>query len=272
MDTVYVKSGQHVRSRAVLIAVINVIAVLAALALISLGIWLATRPGDCEKYLTVPVFLLGAFFLLVAVLGVSGSWFGFVPVLYTYLVLMFVVALGFLALSIFIFAVTSPGQGYYVAGQNFKEYRISDYSQYMQDRLDKVSNWNHLKAVIASHDTCAYFDNLSPVDYPYAQPSPVQSGCCRPPAECGYAYTGNGTFTTTSVPLSANPDCVRYTNDETIKCYDCDSCKGGVAEDLRKTGKIAGIVTLVLFVILVAILLVACTVGHHIRREYWSRV
>lgn len=38
---------------------------LASLALIALGIWLATRPGDCEKYATVPVFVIGAFFLLV---------------------------------------------------------------------------------------------------------------------------------------------------------------------------------------------------------------
>jgi len=42
---------------------------------------------------------------------------------------------------------------------------------------------------------------------------------------CGYAMTGNGTFTTTSVPLSANPDCTTYSNDDSTKCYDCDSCK-----------------------------------------------
>lgn len=272
MDDGYSKSDRPVSSSAALVKGINVLAVLLALALISLGIWLATRPGDCEKYATVPVFLIGAFFLLVAVLGLFGAWFALVPILYTYLVLTFVVLVGFLILSIFLFAVTSKGGGYSVSGQTFKEYNLSSYSSYMQDRLNKESNWNHIKAVIGASDNCAKFDQISPVDYPYSDLNSVQSGCCRPPSECGYAMTGPGTFTTTSVPLSSDPDCTRYSNDDSIKCYDCDSCKGGVAEDIRKSGRVAGIITLVIFVILVAVLVLACSVGHRFSREHWSRV
>lgn len=272
-DDEYLKSDRpYVGHSASFVKWINVLAVLLSLALIALGIWLATRPGDCEKYATVPVFLIGAFFLLVSVLGLFGAWFLLVPILYTYLVLTFVVLVGFLVLSIFIFVVTSQGGGYTVAGQTFKEYRLSAYSDYVQHRLNKVSNWNHLKAVIAASDNCVKFDAVSPVDYPYSDFNPIQSGCCRPPAECGYAMTGNGTFATTSVPVSANPDCTRYSNDDSIKCYDCDSCKGGVAQELKKTGRIAGIVTLVIFLILVVILVTACHAGHRVAREYWSRV
>jgi len=251
---------------------INVLAVLLSLALIGLGIWLATRPGNCEKYTLVPVFLIGAFFLLVSILGLFGAWFLLVPILYTYLVLTFVVVVGFLVLSIFIFVVTSQGGGHHVAGQTFKEYRLSSYSDYVQDRLNKVSNWNHLKAVIEASDNCEKFDEVLPANYPSYDFNPIQSGCCRPPAECGYTMTSNGTFATTSVPLSANPDCTRYSNDDSTKCYDCDSCKGGVAQDLKKTGRIAGIVTLVIFLILVVILVLACHAGHRVARRDWSRV
>lgn len=205
-------------------------------------------------------------------LGLFGAWFALVPILYAYLVLTFVVVVGFLILTIFLFATTSKGGGYSVAGQTFKEYRLKDYSGYVQDRLNKVTNWDHLKAVIAASDNCAKFDQISPVDYPYSSLNPIQSGCCRPPAECGYAMTGNGTFTTTSVPLSANPDCTRYSNDDSIKCYDCDSCKGGVAQSLKKTGRAAGIVTLILFFFLVVILVTACHAGHRVAREHWSSV
>jgi len=170
------------------------------------------------------------------------------------------------------FATTSKGGGYSVAGQMFKEYRLNAYSSYVQGRLNKVSNWNHLKAVIAASDNCAKFDEISPADYTNAKLNPVQSGCCRPPAECGYAMTGNGNFTTTSVPLSANSDCTRYSNDDSIKCYDCDSCKGGVAQSLKKTGRAASIVTLVLFFVLVVILVTACHAGHRVARENWSSV
>lgn len=46
---------------------------LLSLAIIGFGIWLATRPGDCEKYLTVPVFVIGAIFLLMWVVLQSHS-------------------------------------------------------------------------------------------------------------------------------------------------------------------------------------------------------
>ncbi|KAG0631019.1 hypothetical protein M758_1G221200 [Ceratodon purpureus] len=271
-DGGFSKSDREISHGAHFVKGINVLALLAALALIALGIWLATRPGDCEKYATVPVFLIGAGFLLVAALGLFGTWFLYLPILYTYLVLTFVILVGFLALSIFIFVVTQKGGGYNVPGQSFKEYNVNDYSDYVQHRLNKVSNWNHLKAVIAASDTCATFDQISPVDYPYSNLNSLQSGCCRPPAECGYTMTGNGTFSTTRVPLSDNPDCTSYSNDDSINCYDCDSCKGGVAQNLKRTGKIAGIVTLVIFVLLVGILVVACHVGHRVARASWRRV
>lgn len=42
---------------------------------------------------------------------------------------------------------------------------------------------------------------------------------------CGYVYIGNGIFIIIFVLLFVNLDCVRYINDEMIKCYDCDFCK-----------------------------------------------
>jgi len=271
MDDVYSKSDRPVSKSAFFVKWVNALAVALSLAVISLGIWLATRPGDCEKYLTVPVFLIGALFLLISVLGLFGSWFAIVHILYSYLVLMFAVLLAFLIFIIFIFVVTSPGSGYNVTGLDFQEYNINNYSSYVQGKLNKQSNWNHVKACLEASDNCANFETISPGDYPYANLNSIQSGCCRPPAECGYALTSAGTFAN-GTASSSNPDCLKYSNDASVRCYDCDSCKGGVAQDIQKTGRIAGIFSLVLFFILIVVYVVACFVGHNASRKHYGRV
>jgi hypothetical protein len=56
---------------------------LLSLGIIGLGIWLATRHGDCEKPLTIIVFVIGIIFLIVSILGLVGASFAMVPILYT---------------------------------------------------------------------------------------------------------------------------------------------------------------------------------------------
>ncbi|KAG0605848.1 hypothetical protein M758_9G092800 [Ceratodon purpureus] len=271
---VYFKSDRPASKSAFFIKWINTLAVLLSLVIIGLGIWLATRPGDCEKYLTAPVFFVGAFFLLVAILGLFGSWCALVPVLYAYLFLMFLVLLTFLIVTIFIFVVTTPGGGYRVNGQMFLEYKLNSYSKYVQDKLSKQSNWNHVKACIAGTNNCANFNNILPNAYLSTNLNPIQSGCCRPPSECRYPMISFGTFDTSSNNLSStsNLDCPKFSNNVTVRCYECDSCRGGVAQELKQTGRVAGIISLIIFLILIIVYSVACCASQNATWEHYGRV
>jgi uncharacterized membrane protein len=65
------------------IKLINILGLLLSVALIGIGIWLASRHGDCEKSLRAPVFVIAIFFLIVSILGLFGASSAFVPLLYT---------------------------------------------------------------------------------------------------------------------------------------------------------------------------------------------
>lgn len=55
-----------------------------------------------------------------------------------------------------------------------------------------------------------------------------QKGCCKPPAYCGYELKNGTTWTVPKSGLrSKDHDCVTWSNDPRIMCYDCDSCKAG---------------------------------------------
>jgi hypothetical protein len=55
----------------------------------------------------------------------------------------------------------------------------------------------------------------------------VQSGCCKPPTVCGYAYVSPTTWMSPANP-AADADCAAWSNDPAQLCYGCASCKAGV--------------------------------------------
>jgi len=88
-------------------------------------------------------------------------------------------------------------------------------------------------------------------EYKLADLTPMESGCCRPPAEyapecilfsgghrnlkrghhialifrCGYPALNASYFDLSFHPVSTNVDCKLYKNTRSVRCYDCNSCK-----------------------------------------------
>ncbi|KAF7149986.1 hypothetical protein RHSIM_Rhsim02G0206700 [Rhododendron simsii] len=63
--------------------------------------------------------------------------------------------------------------------------------------------------------------------------SSIESGCCKPPNDCNYHFISPTNWTTTADSTYTNPDCRAWANDPNILCFDCHTCKVGVADTYR---------------------------------------
>ncbi|KAL3637780.1 hypothetical protein CASFOL_018228 [Castilleja foliolosa] len=91
-----------------------------------------------------------------------------------------------------------------------------------------------------------------------AKLSPIEAGCCRPPSECGYPAVNTSFKDLSFHPISSNKDCRLYKNSKAIKCYNCDSCKAGVAEYMKIEWSVVAIFNVILVVVLTMVCFVGC--------------
>lgn len=83
-----------------------------------------------------------------------------------------------------------------------------------------------------------------------------QSGCCKPPSSCNYMGT----------TLVQNPDCYLWRNDPNGLCYDCDSCKAGVLEEVRRDWHKLSALNVVMLVFLIGIYSIGCCAFRNTKR------
>lgn len=200
--------------------------------------------------------------MVLSLAGFVGACYRVSWLLWFYLFLMFIVIFLLLFFTIFIFIVTSKGGG----RQEHNEYRLGDYSVWLQDRVKNPDNWRKIKNCIISHaNVCA---KLSTV-HSYDQLSPIQSGCCKPPLSCGYAYVNvtywiwNGNNRISSVDQT---DCNAWSNDQSRLCYYCNSCKAGFLENLKRQWGKVSTVNIVMVIFLIVVYTIGCSAYRNNRR------
>ncbi|KAE9618374.1 hypothetical protein Lalb_Chr02g0142041 [Lupinus albus] len=86
----------------------------------------------------------------------------------------------------------------------------------------------------------------------------MQSGCCKPPTACTYSMETMVNY--------QDPDCYKWSNDPTLLCYDCDSCKAGLLENIRRNWHKLSLLTLFMLVFLIAIYSIGCCAFRNTRR------
>ncbi|KAF6135290.1 hypothetical protein GIB67_021652 [Kingdonia uniflora] len=191
---------------------------LLAIAIICFGIWMSVHHDSCRKSLTLPVLGLGIFILLV-------------------------------------FIITNNGSGHTVPGLRYKEYELQDYSSWFLKQLNSTHNWKHLKSCLVKSEDCnglpKKYKTLK--QYKGEKLTPIEAGCCRPPSECGYPTRNASYYDLSFRPISTNNDCKRYKNARDVRCYNCDSCKAGVAQYMKTEWRVIAIFNVILFVVLVSI-------------------
>ncbi|KAF8380281.1 hypothetical protein HHK36_027763 [Tetracentron sinense] len=172
------------------------------------------------------------------------------------------------------FIITNNGSGHTVAGLRYKEYQLGDYSSWFLKKLNNTRNWKDLKSCLVKSDDCNNLPKRYKTlkQYKMAKLTPIEAGCCRPPSECGYP-TVNATYYDLSFhPTSSNNDCKLYKNSRVIKCYNCDSCKAGVAQYMKIEWRVVAIFNVVLFVVLSMVYFVGCCARRNAARNRSPKV
>uniref|UniRef100_A0A7C9D7C2 Tetraspanin n=2 Tax=Opuntia streptacantha TaxID=393608 RepID=A0A7C9D7C2_OPUST len=246
-----------------LVGLLNFLTFLLSIPILGGGIWLAHRATtDCEKYLERPVIALGVFLMLVSLAGLIGACCRVNWLLWLYLLVMFILILILFCFTIFAFVVTNKGAGEALGGKGYKEYKLGDYSNWLQKRVTNNKNWNRIRSCLIDGKVCESLskENSTTQSQFFAKHlSPIQSGCCKPPDSCGFTYQGPISWSKPPTPAAnASQDCNAWGNDATILCYNCDSCKAGVLQNIKSDWKKVAILNIIFLVILIIVYSVGC--------------
>ncbi|KAL5206512.1 hypothetical protein ABZP36_034721 [Zizania latifolia] len=253
-----------------LLGILNAIMFLLSVPVLGAGIWLRARADgtECERYLSAPVIALGVILMLVSLAGLVGACCRVNCFLWFFLVAVFVLIVALFAYTVFAFVVTNKGAGEAVSGRGYKEYKLEDYSNWLQKRVDNNKNWNKIRICLQDSKACKKLQEKTWTQDQFfrADLSPLESGCCKPPTSCNYTYVG-GTNWTTVATTSPDPDCKAWINDGTALCYGCQSCKAGVVATVKRDWKLAAVVNIVTIVLMVIVFSVGCCAIRNNRRD-----
>jgi hypothetical protein len=108
--------------------------------------------------------LFGAIFIfVVSVLGITGSMFRINEALYAYLLATFFVILGFMLFTVFALFVTNGHQK--VSDKGIGEYRVADFSLWLQQYVINDKNWNDIKSCLVGVGLCQRNFSIAQVSY-----------------------------------------------------------------------------------------------------------
>ncbi|KAJ6842754.1 tetraspanin-6-like [Iris pallida] len=245
-----------------LVGYLNLLTLLASIPIIGGALWLARNSATCESSLQTPLLVLGFIVLLVSLAGFVGACFHIVWALWLYLFVMLLLIAALLGLTVFGFVVTGGGGGTQVPGRVYMEYKLDDYSGWLKKRIAEDRYWRAAKACVVGSKACSQLAAWTPLDYLQRDLTPIQSGCCKPPTACTY---GNGMPMATTVGAQ-DEDCYRWNNDVSVLCYNCDSCKAGVLEQVRRDWHKLSVLNVVVVIFLIALYSIGCCAFRNARR------
>ncbi|GJM97817.1 hypothetical protein PR202_ga14773 [Eleusine coracana subsp. coracana] len=263
-----------------LLGLLNACVLVLAIVTLGGGAWLSHRASttDCERFLERPIIALGVLLLALSLAGLAGSLCRASCLLWLYLLALFLLIVLLFAFTVFAFVVTNRGAGWVVSGRGYKEYRLGDYSTWLQRRVENSENWAKIRSCLQDSKVCeklgARKETLT--QFVNTNLSPIQcfmnvfiiSGCCKPPTGCNFIYQSeivwmkpngfNGT---------EDPDCNTWSNDQTALCYDCTSCKAGVLANLKNSWKKIATVNIIFLVFLIVVYSVGCCAFRNNRQD-----
>ncbi|KAE8718768.1 Tetraspanin-7 [Hibiscus syriacus] len=129
------------------------------LSILGAGIWLS-REGltECKHFLDRPIYV-GVFLMAVSLAGMIGACCRVTWLLWLYVVVMFLLIVLGVVFTVFAFVVTNKGAGETLPGRGYKEYRLGDYSNWLQKRVSDGKNWNKIKSCLADSKVCTDFND-----------------------------------------------------------------------------------------------------------------
>ncbi|KAJ1287308.1 hypothetical protein BS78_03G421100 [Paspalum vaginatum] len=241
------------------IGYLNLVTLLASIPIIGAGLWLAhCSAATCESALQAPLLAIGFIVLLISLAGFIGACYHVTWALWLYLLGMLLLVVALLGITVFGMAVTAGGGGRQVPGRPYQEFRITDYSAWLQKHVQADRYWRPALACVVGSRACPKIANWTPLDYLQHSLTPIQSGCCKPPTSCTYNQ---------GMPIAPqDEDCYRWNNAPNILCYQCNSCKAGVLEQVRRDWHNITVLNVIVLVILIGIYSCGCCAFRNARR------
>ncbi|KAI3935818.1 hypothetical protein MKX01_033002 [Papaver californicum] len=238
------------------IGVINFIATLLSIPIIGAGIWLTTlSDNSCIKILQWPVVIIGILILVVGIAGLVGGFWRIPWLLLFYLVVMLVLIILLGCMVVFIYMVTLKGSGHLAPSRSYLEYRLDDYSGWLRGRVQVSYKWDQIRTCLSSTSMCPELNQSYHFaqDFFNARITPLQSGCCKPPTQCGFTFV-NPTYWISPINTAADMDCLMWNNEQTQLCYGCDSCKAGLLANIKDEWRRVDIILLITLIALICLL------------------
>ncbi|KAI4322224.1 hypothetical protein L6164_021935 [Bauhinia variegata] len=248
-----------------LIGALNFLTFLLSVPILGGGIWLSTRANntDCLKFLQWPLIVIGVCIMVISLTGIAGACYRNTFLMRLYLFVMFLIIAALIGFIIFAYVVTDKGSGRPVANRAYLEYYLQDYSGWLEERVASDSYWGKIASCIRDSKVCAKmgrniggFPETAEMFY-RRRLNPIESGCCKPPTECGYVYQNETVWNSGGGLVETDPDCTRWSNDQEQLCYGCDSCKAGVLASLKKSWRKVSVINIVVMIILVIVYIIA---------------
>lgn len=244
---------------------ISVITFLLGIPIFVMGIWLKHQLStECEVFLNAPIITLGTLILVLCLAGVcwAARLKGLQLCCHGYI--MFILLSTLLGYTIFALVVSAKGGGEPLGWRAYKEYRLDNYSPWLQKRVNNAKHWNDLKNCIVKNQVCSKFQHKFGQDtqdqFFSRRLSSIESGCCKPSNDCKFNYTSPTEWTKPKDVNYTNTDCYKWENDQDVLCFDCQACKAGLADDVKRNWNKAGIVCIIFVILLMLSSFLGCKV------------
>ncbi|CAO2827936.1 unnamed protein product [Amaranthus hypochondriacus] len=236
---------------------------LLGIPILVMGIWLKFQQStDCESFLSIPLIILGSLLLFFSVLGFYWAARSNDRKICIHGYIIFILLTTLLGYTIFALVVTTEGGGEPLARREYKEYRLEDYSSWFRKRFDKTHHWNQIKTCLFKTHVCSKFQDKFGGDtqdqFFSNKLSSIQSGCCKPSNDCNMKYISPTEWTKTKEENYTNEDCYKWSNDKDVFCFNCQSCKAGFADNVKRHWRKTGIICIVFMILLIVISFSGC--------------
>ncbi|XAR51232.1 hypothetical protein NMG60_11005798 [Bertholletia excelsa] len=256
-----------------LIGILNFFTFLLSIPILWAGIWLHQKgTTECEKFFDLPVIIIGAFLMAVSLAGLIGACCRVTWLLWLYLLVMFLLIVALFCFTVFAFVVTNKGAGEVLSGKGYKEYRLGDYSNWLQKRVNSTKNWNKIKSCLQDSKVCqSLMENrtTTTVEEFYKEDlSSIQSGCCKPSNDCNFTYVSPTVWNAPATTSYTNADCSQWSNNQTVLCYNCQACKAGLLDNIKHNWKKVAIINIIFLVCLIIVYSIGCCAFRNIGHDW----
>lgn len=258
-----------------LLGTLNFITFLLSIPIVIAQIWLSRHSQtECQIFLHGPMLAFGIVLFVVSLCGLVGACCKNSLLMWIYLFMMFVLIVLIFCFTIFAFVVTNKGAGEAVSGKGYKQYRLGDYSHWLQKTISESKNWGKIRSCLVDLRICPALASRNMTDNQFSRQdlSPLESGCCKPPDDCGFKYQGPISWRQPNDFGSNNPDCVSWNNDVNKLCYDCEACKAGILATLKKDWRKIAIVNIIFLIFLIIVYSVGCCAFRNNRMDNGYRM